>query len=103
MQKPIIVAATVGLCALGIQSAAVAATNDSVKADANRRQPLQRCDQLAEKAQLDCLQKARERVVEARSKREAAAEKEPVPVERRGAPEAKSDIAEKPHSRPDAK
>jgi hypothetical protein len=89
--------------ALGIQSAAVAATNETVKADADRRKPLQRCDQLAEKAQLDCLQKARERVVEARSKREAAAEKGPAPGERQEARKGKSDLAEKPGTRPDAK
>ena len=36
-----------------------------------RKKPLQRCDQLKGDAELDCLQKARERVVEARQKREA--------------------------------
>ena len=45
------------------------------KADENRKKPLQRCDELKDKAQLDCLQKARERVVEARTKREAKGEK----------------------------
>ena len=45
------------------------------KADENRKKPLQRCDELKDKAQLDCLQKARERVVEARAKREAKGDK----------------------------
>jgi hypothetical protein len=44
---------------------------DTAKAQENRKKPLQRCDQLADKAQLDCLRQARERVVEARKKREA--------------------------------
>ena len=46
--------------------------SERAQAEENRRKPLQRCDQLAEKAQVDCLQKARERIVEARRKREAA-------------------------------
>jgi hypothetical protein len=41
---------------------------------AQRSKPLQRCDELKDKAQLDCLEKARERIVEARKKRETAAE-----------------------------
>ncbi|HEX2825324.1 MAG TPA: hypothetical protein VHP37_03185 [Burkholderiales bacterium] len=45
------------------------------KADQNRRKPLQRCDELKDKAQLDCLQKAREKIVEARAKREAKGDK----------------------------
>jgi hypothetical protein len=48
---------------------------ETAKADENRKKPLQRCDELKDKAQLDCLQKARERIVEARSKREAKGEK----------------------------
>jgi hypothetical protein len=56
------------------------AKNDAVKtepakAEQNRKKPLQRCDQLADKAQLDCLEKARERAVEARKKREASGAK----------------------------
>ena len=43
------------------------------KADAQRKKPLQRCDQLKGDAELDCLKKARERVVEARKKRESTA------------------------------
>jgi hypothetical protein len=51
------------------------AKTETAKADENRKKPLQRCDELKEKAQLECLRKARERVVEARSKREAKGEK----------------------------
>lgn len=46
---------------------------DVAEADAARKKPLQRCDQLSDKAEIECLQKARERVVDARRKREAAA------------------------------
>ncbi|HYC48487.1 MAG TPA: hypothetical protein VED01_23690 [Burkholderiales bacterium] len=45
---------------------------DVAKADQDRKKPLQRCDQLKDKAQLECLEKARERIVEAREKREAS-------------------------------
>ena len=48
---------------------------DVAKAEAARKKPLQRCDELADKAQLECLQKARERIVEARQKREASGKK----------------------------
>jgi len=41
-------------------------------ADAARKKPLQRCDQLSDKSEIECLQKARERIVEARRKRESA-------------------------------
>jgi hypothetical protein len=51
------------------------AKSDIAKADENRKKPLQRCDELKDKAQLECLRKARERIVEARKKREAAADK----------------------------
>jgi hypothetical protein len=40
-------------------------------ADAARKKPLQRCDQLSDKAEVECLQKARERIVDARRKRES--------------------------------
>ena len=45
---------------------------ETAKANENRKKPLQRCDELADKAQQDCLQKARQRIVEARKKREAS-------------------------------
>ena len=51
------------------------AKSEIAKADENRRKPLQRCDELKDKAQLDCLRKARERIVEARAQREAKGEK----------------------------
>jgi len=57
-------------------TAALAATADVAKADAARKKPLQRCDQLTDQAQLDCLNKARERIVEARQKRENDAKSE---------------------------
>jgi hypothetical protein len=56
---------------------------ETAKADENRKKPLQRCDQLTDKAQHECLQKARQRVVEARQKREAAGEKRPASTEKR--------------------
>jgi hypothetical protein len=83
--------------AMGIHGAVAAATTEPVKrepakaepaksdlakADENRKKPLQRCDELADKAQLECLKKARERIVEARHKREAAGEKGPASVAR---------------------
>jgi hypothetical protein len=58
---------------------------DRAKADENRKKPLQRCDQLADKAQQDCLQKARQRIVEARKKREASAAKGRAATEKGGA------------------
>ncbi len=76
-----LMAAAVGLV-IGVVGwgAAYAASGDTVKAapaqaEENRRKPLQRCDELADKAQLDCLEQARQRVVEARAKREAASAK----------------------------
>jgi hypothetical protein len=43
------------------------------KAEAARKKPLRRCDELADKAQVECLQKAREQIVAARQKREGPA------------------------------
>lgn len=48
----------------------VGAATDTSTAEKNRRKPLQRCDQLKGDAELECLRKARERVVESRQKRE---------------------------------
>jgi hypothetical protein len=86
---------------LGIHGAAIAATaepakgespkSDVAKADENRRKPLQRCDELADKAQLECLKKARERIVEARKKREAAGEKAPASAARGVEPKKSAD------------
>ena len=66
------------LILIGAHGAAAAATaepkaGEIARADKARNKPLQRCDQLGDKAELDCLHKARERIVEARRKREAAA------------------------------
>jgi hypothetical protein len=77
--------------AMGIHGPVAAATepakaepakSEVAKADQNRKKPLQRCDELAGKAQLECLKKARERIVEARNKREAAGEKGPASAAR---------------------
>jgi hypothetical protein len=46
---------------------------EAAKADKARSKPLQRCDQLSDKAELDCLHKARVGIVEARRTREASA------------------------------
>src|SRR5688572_12735652 len=51
------------------QKKASVAAEDPEKAQKNRRKPLQRCDELKGDAELECLKKARERVVEARKKR----------------------------------
>jgi hypothetical protein len=67
--------AQLGLAALiaaSLATAAYAASGEVAEADAARKKPLQRCDQLKDKAELECLQKARERIVEARKKREAS-------------------------------
>jgi hypothetical protein len=53
----------------------VHAASETAQADAARKKPLQRCDQLNDKAEFDCLQKARERIVEARQKREQSGKK----------------------------
>ena len=42
------------------------------EAERNRKKPLQRCDQLSGQAQLECLEQARERIVDARAKRQTS-------------------------------
>ena len=74
MSKPLLMPLMFAL-ALVSHEAAFAAAGETAKADAARKKPLQRCDQLNDQAELDCLQKARERIVEARKKREGAAQK----------------------------
>ena len=61
------------LTAFALHGTLQAAESETAKADAARKKPLQRCDQLSDKAELECLHKARERIVQARSKREGAA------------------------------
>ena len=68
--RSLLAAATCGL--LIVLSAGSARAADTAAAEANRRKPLQRCDQLNDKAEIECLKKARERIVEARQKREAS-------------------------------
>ena len=58
----------------GTPGIACAAASESAQSDAQRRKPLQRCDQLKGQAELDCLNTARKRIVEARKKRESAAD-----------------------------
>ena len=50
------------------------AAADKKEAQVARDKPLLRCDHLTDKAQIDCLTKARERVLEARQKRESKGE-----------------------------
>ena len=75
MSKPLLMPLVFAL-ALVSHEAAFAAASETAKADAARKKPLQRCDQMNDQAELDCLQKARERIVEARKKREGAAQKQ---------------------------
>lgn len=58
------------------QGVVFAAAGETAKADAVRKKPLQRCDQLKDKAEIECLNKARERIVEARRQRETSAKGE---------------------------
>ena len=68
--KQLISAVVLGLITHG----AAGAASDAAQADVNRKKPLQRCDQMNGKAELECLKKARENIVEARKKRESTAE-----------------------------
>ena len=56
--------------AFSLANPALPAAADSKEAKVEREKPLQRCDQLADKAQFDCLAKARDSVAQARKKRE---------------------------------
>jgi hypothetical protein len=56
-----------------LAAAAEPKAGEVAKADKARTKPLQRCDQLSDKAELECLHKARKGIVEARRKREASA------------------------------
>jgi len=68
------------LAAWLVPAAAPAATGEVAQADAQRKKALQRCDQMKDKAQVDCLKKARERIVDARRKRETASKGEVSPA-----------------------
>jgi hypothetical protein len=74
------------LAALALVSSAAlhAADPDVAQADAQRKKPLQRCDQLKGDAELDCLKKAREHIVEARKKRESSAKTEESKLNEKG-------------------
>ncbi len=54
----------------------LAVARDVEQADAARKKPLQRCDQMGEKAEVECLKKAREGIVEARKRREGSARRD---------------------------
>ena len=73
----------------GVASGFVYGASDVAQADAQRKKPLQRCDQLSDQAEIECLRKARERIVEARQKRQTAAKRAPA-----AAPRAKRDAPE---------
>ena len=77
-RPPICAAVTLGLVFALLAGAAAA--GETANAEANRRKPLQRCDQLNGKAEIECLKKARERIVEARRTREAAGKGGPAPA-----------------------
>jgi hypothetical protein len=62
-----------GLALLAALASGFTAAGEVAEADAARKKPLQRCDQVSDKAEIACLQKAREGIVEARKKREASA------------------------------
>jgi hypothetical protein len=68
-----ILSAVAALVLASLPTAVPAASGEVAKAEAQRKKPLQRCDQLKGDAELECLKKARERVVEARKKRESTA------------------------------
>jgi hypothetical protein len=67
--QAVLLGLAIALCA---PTASITAA-DTENAQKNRRKPLQRCDELKGDAELECLKKARERVVEARKKREEKA------------------------------
>ena len=80
----LLLASTLWLACTG----ASAATGEVAQADAQRKKPLQRCDQMSDTAEIDCLKKARERIVEARQKRETASKGEVTPATGKSAAKA---------------
>ena len=60
------------VCGPASAAAGESKSGDAAQAAKARNKPLQRCDQLKDKAELECLHKARERIIEARRKREAS-------------------------------
>ena len=64
--------ACAALLAAFAQGGSFAAAGEAARADAARKKPLQRCDQLKDQAEIECLKKARERIVEARQQRESS-------------------------------
>ena len=72
MHRKLVVAALAIACVHG----GLAVAGDAAQADVARKKPLQRCDQLGDKAEIECLKKARERIVEARKQREGSGKRD---------------------------
>ena len=72
MHQKLAIAASAIACVQG----GFATAGDAAQADAARKKPLQRCDQLGDKAEIECLRKARERIVEARKQREGSGKRD---------------------------
>jgi hypothetical protein len=66
-----------------------AGAGEIAEADAARKKPLQRCDQMSDKAEIACLQKAREGIVAARQKREASGKDKGAAAKTDAAPDPK--------------
>jgi hypothetical protein len=81
---PLKILSAVMLSALLLPLAAHSASGEVAKADAERKKPLQRCDQMKGDPQLECLKKARENVVEARKKRESSAKADESKLNQKG-------------------
>ena len=73
----------------GVATGYAHSATEVAEADAQRKKPLQRCDQLSEQAEFDCLHKARERIVEGRQRRQA-----PAKANTTAPPRAKGDARE---------
>ena len=63
---------TACMCGPALAATEPGKSSEAAQAAQARSKPLQRCDQLSGKAELACLHKARERIVDARRKREAS-------------------------------
>ena len=85
-----VVAVAMGVMA-SLGTGSLYGATDVAHADAQRKKPLQRCDQLSDQAEIECLHKARERIVEARQKRQTAAK-----AEKTATPRPRSDTREPP-------
>lgn len=66
----------IAVLAIACAQGGIAAAGDAAQADAARKKPLQRCDELGDRAEIECLKKARESIVDARKQREGSAKGE---------------------------